>query len=249
MQRADTSEGRKHAEIEAFGDVECYQELMDRPYTKRLKEEVHRRLARYRLKSKNILEVGAGVSEFKKQFDSDNLFVASDLVFALLHENPLRKGLTACDAEILPFADESFDLVLLIGVLHHLESQEACLHEVRRVLRKGGHVFICEPHRRSLNFFYYNLRLLVMKILGVRFVKWLIGCFTPGESQVDIKAVRRAFEKNCHIHIDTILVCRLPPLRIFKNSALDVKISTVLDRIPIVNTFGSTVFIEIQAEQ
>jgi hypothetical protein len=88
-----------------------------------------------------------------------------------------------------------------------------------------------------------------MKILGVRFVKWLIGCFTPGESQVDIKAVRRAFQSSCKVHIDTILVFRLPPLRLFKNSSLDVKISRVLDRIPLINRFGSTVFIEMEAEQ
>ena len=249
MEERDRAEERKRAEIEAFSDIDSYQELMDRPYTKRLKEEVHKRLSRYRLKEKNILEVGAGVSEFKDQFDPENLFVASDFVFAILNQNPSRRGLVACDGEILPFVDKSFDLVLLIGVLHHLGDQSTCLQEVRRVLREGGHVFICEPHRRSLNFFYYNLRLMVIKILGVRFVKWLIGCFTPGESQVDVKAVRRAFHKDCRIDIDTILVCRLPPLRIFRNSALDVKISSILDRIPLLNKFGSTVFIEIEAEQ
>jgi ubiquinone/menaquinone biosynthesis C-methylase UbiE len=249
LEERDRAEERKRAEREAFGDVESYQELMDRPYTKRLKEEVHRRLTRFQVKDKNILEIGAGVSEFKEQFEKDNLFVASDFVFSLLNQNPLRRGLVVCDGEILPFTDTSFDLVLLIGVLHHLGDQSACLREVRRVLRKGGHVFICEPHRRSLNFFYYNLRLLVIKVLGVRFVKWLIGCFTPGESQVDIKAVRRAFGKDCTIHIDTILVFRLPPLRLFKKSALDVQLSKVLDTIPVIKTFGSTVFIEIEAER
>ena len=249
MEERDRAEERKRAEREAFGDVDSYQELMDRPYTKRLKEEVHRRLARFRLKNTNILEIGAGVSEFKEQFEKENLFVASDFVFPLLNQNSSRRGLVVCDGEILPFADTSFDLVLLIGVLHHLMDQTACLQEVRRVLGKGGHVFICEPHRRSLNFFYYNLRRLVIKIFGVKFLKWLIGCVTPDESQVDIKAVRRAFEKDCTIHIDTILVCRLPPLRLFKNSSLDVRLSNMLDRVPIVNRFGSTVFIEIEEGQ
>ncbi|MFQ6093817.1 MAG: class I SAM-dependent methyltransferase [bacterium] len=249
MERRDRAQERKRAEIEAFGDIDSYQELMDRPYTKRLKEEVQRRLARYRLKGKNILEIGAGLSEFQERFGGHNLFVASDLVFALLNQNPLRRGLVVCDGQVLPFANKSFDLVLLIGVLHHLEDQSNCLQEVRRILRRGGRVFICEPHRRSLNFFYYNLRLMVMKILGVRFVKWLIGCFTPGESQVDIKAVRRAFERDCRIRVDTILTCRLPPLRLFKHCALDVKVSNLLDRVPVLNRFGSTVFIEIEAEQ
>ena len=249
MEERDRAEERKRAEIETFGDVESYQELMNRPYTKRLKEEVHRRLAHFRLKEKNVLEIGAGVSEFKGQFEKENLFVASDFVFPLLNQNPLRRGLVVCDGEILPFTEKCFDLVLLIGVLHHLTDQTACLQEVRRVLRKGGRVFICEPHRRSLNFFYYNLRRFVIKIFGVRFLKWLIGCVTPDESQVDVKAVRGAFQKDCFIHIDTILVFRLPPLRLFKNSSLDVTISKILDRIPVLNTCGSTIFIEIEAER
>jgi ubiquinone/menaquinone biosynthesis C-methylase UbiE len=249
LEERDRAAERKRAERETFGDIESYQELMARPYTRRLKEEVHKRLARYRSKDLNVLEIGAGVSEFKEQFEPDNFFVASDFVFPILNQNLSRRGLVVCDGEVLPYAEKSFDLVLLIGVLHHLVDQSACLQEVRRVLRKGGHVFICEPHRRSLNFFYYNVRRLVIAIFGVKFLKWLIGCVTPDESQVDVKAVRRAFRKDCTIHIDTILVFRLPPLRLFKNSTLDVKLSTILDRIPILNTCGSTVFIEIEAEQ
>ena len=249
LEERDRAAERKRAEIDTFGDIDSYQELMNRPYTKRLKEEVHKRLARYRSRDQNILEIGAGISEFKEQFELENFFVASDFVFAILNQNTSRPGLVVCDGEILPYADKSFDLVILIGVLHHLRDQSACLHEVRRVLRKGGHVFICEPHRRSLNFFYYNLRRLVIKMFGVRFLKWLIGCVTPDESQVDVKAVRRAFQQDCKIHIDTILVFRLPPLRLFKNSSLDVNISSILDRIPVLNTCGSTVFIEIEAGQ
>lgn len=243
----DRAEERKQAEVEAFADIDSYQELMDRPYTKRLKEEVHKRLAAYRSQGQNVLEIGAGVSEFKEKFEPDNFFVASDFVFPILNQNRSRSGLVICDGEILPFAEGSFDLVLLIGVLHHLVDQEACLKEVKRVLRRGGNVFICEPHRRSLNFFYYNLRLLFIRVLGVEKVKKLIGCFTPGESQVDVKAVRRVFSEHVRIHMDTILVFRLPPLRMFKNSSLDVKLSSFLDRIPVLNMFGSTVFMEIEA--
>ena len=52
------------------------------------------------------------------------------------------------DAESLPFADESFDLVLGHAVLHHLPDLDRAFAEFRRVLRPGGRiVFAGEPSR------------------------------------------------------------------------------------------------------
>ena len=50
------------------------------------------------------------------------------------------------DAECLPFADESFDLVVGHAVLHHIPDVETAFREVIRVLRPGGRfVFAGEP--------------------------------------------------------------------------------------------------------
>ena len=52
------------------------------------------------------------------------------------------------DAEKLPFADESFDLVLGHAFLHHIPDVDQCLREVVRVLRPGGRFVFCgEPTR------------------------------------------------------------------------------------------------------
>jgi SAM-dependent methyltransferase len=54
----------------------------------------------------------------------------------------------AADAEALPFADESFDVVLGHAVLHHLPDLDRAFDEFRRVLRRGGTlVFAGEPSR------------------------------------------------------------------------------------------------------
>ena len=58
--------------------------------------------------------------------------------------DPPRFGVHAADARALPFEDESFDAVLLLGPLYHLgESGERAqaLREARRICRPGGLVF------------------------------------------------------------------------------------------------------------
>lgn len=48
------------------------------------------------------------------------------------------------DAHALTFADETFDLVIGSGILHHLDLQLS-LNEINRVLRKGGRALFKEP--------------------------------------------------------------------------------------------------------
>jgi SAM-dependent methyltransferase len=54
------------------------------------------------------------------------------------------------DAERLPYADDSFDLVVGHAVLHHIPDVAGALREVLRVLRPGGRfVFAGEPTRHG----------------------------------------------------------------------------------------------------
>jgi SAM-dependent methyltransferase len=71
---------------------------------------------------------------------------------ATLAGNANRLGLEVraarADAESLPFADESFDLVLGHAVLHHLPDLNRAFAEMHRVLRPGGTIaFAGEPSR------------------------------------------------------------------------------------------------------
>lgn len=60
------------------------------------------------------------------------------------------------DVEHLPFADVSFDGVLLGGVLHHLPQPARCAAETMRVLRPGGKFVAFDPNR--MNPFVYLYR-------------------------------------------------------------------------------------------
>ena len=50
-------------------------------------------------------------------------------------------------AETLPFAEASFDGVLLNEVLEHVENEAQTLREIHRVLRPGGHLVVMSPNR------------------------------------------------------------------------------------------------------
>jgi SAM-dependent methyltransferase len=49
-----------------------------------------------------------------------------------------------CDAERLPFADQSFDRIWGNAILHHLDLDKAA-REIDRVLAPGGVAVFCEP--------------------------------------------------------------------------------------------------------
>jgi SAM-dependent methyltransferase len=51
--------------------------------------------------------------------------------------------------EHLPFASDTFDLIVCVWVLEHLADPPATLREVRRVLRRGGHFVFVTPNMRN----------------------------------------------------------------------------------------------------
>jgi ubiquinone/menaquinone biosynthesis C-methylase UbiE len=104
------------------------------------------------------LEVGAGTGYFSLNLlragtvrEATCTDISPGMVRAL-NANARRLGLTVktarADAESLPFAQESFDLVLGHAVLHHLPDLERAFGEFHRVLKPGGYVvFAGEPSR------------------------------------------------------------------------------------------------------
>ena len=63
---------------------------------------------------------------------------------AQLHRVADRIEFTVAPGEDLPYGDDSFDLVLGIAILHHLDVARAG-PELRRVLRSGGRAAFLEP--------------------------------------------------------------------------------------------------------
>lgn len=62
------------------------------------------------------------------------------------------------DVERLPFADMSFDGVLLSGLVHHLPDPSRCAAEVFRILRPGGRFVAFDPNRMNPFMYLYRDR-------------------------------------------------------------------------------------------
>jgi len=101
------------------------------------------------LDGKRILELGCGVGAFVKR-----LREFSDEVYGFdVDEERVRKGaeevpnLAVAVGEHLPYADETFDVVVLHEVLEHVTDDVETLRETRRVLTNGGRAIVFTPNR------------------------------------------------------------------------------------------------------
>jgi ubiquinone/menaquinone biosynthesis C-methylase UbiE len=104
------------------------------------------------------LEIGAGTGYFSLNLLQTGMVGEATCVdishgmLDALQANARTLGLEvetlACDAEALPFPDDSFDLVFGHAVLHHLPGLAPAFDEFARVLRPGGTLaFAGEPSR------------------------------------------------------------------------------------------------------
>lgn len=94
-----------------------------------------------------VLDIGCGIGTYvKKLGEISSQTYGIDIDPARLRSGT-SKGLSAAVSERLPFADASFDAVLLNEVIEHVQDDAATLREACRVLRPGGHVVIYAPNR------------------------------------------------------------------------------------------------------
>ncbi|HKI61847.1 MAG TPA: class I SAM-dependent methyltransferase [Mariprofundaceae bacterium] len=107
------------------------------------------------LDGKAILELGCGRAEITRAIATDgiNRRVTALEVDEIQHRNHLaiedlpNVEFVMAGAEDIPFADNTFDIVIMFKSLHHvpLELMDQALQEIRRVLKPGGHAYISEP--------------------------------------------------------------------------------------------------------
>jgi ubiquinone/menaquinone biosynthesis C-methylase UbiE len=118
-----------------------------------------------------VLEIGPGLGSDHAQFARAGAeMYALDLTTTHLELTRRRFKLEGLmtrlvrgDAEVLPFPDQSFDVVYSFGVLHHVAGTERAVEEIRRVLRPGGLAIVGLYHKHSA--FYWICTMLLRGLL------------------------------------------------------------------------------------
>jgi ubiquinone/menaquinone biosynthesis C-methylase UbiE len=127
------------------------------------------------LKGKSILVDGCG-------FGNDALSIAVLATGGYVHGNDLSPesvdiarqraknlGLDniqfdVAPCETLPYADNSFDMLLLFDILHHVDIP-AALQEAQRVLKPGGKIIIGEPYTHAMTQKIVRNNMIVEKLV------------------------------------------------------------------------------------
>jgi SAM-dependent methyltransferase len=124
-----------------------------------------------------LLEVGCGMGTDLLQFARGGACVTGvdltprSIEISQRHLSVYGKAgdFANADCELLPFADESFDVVYSNGVLHHTPDTAGAVREIHRVLRPGGQARVMLYHRRSLA--YWSQVILHYGILRGEFLR------------------------------------------------------------------------------
>ena len=104
---------------------------------------------------KRILDIGCGsgyyftlLSEYCERLEGIDF--SPELIGQakqLIKRNRLKNfNVRVSDSKKIPFADESFDCVFAMDVLHHFQELDKSVSEIHRVLKKGGVFVAIEPN-------------------------------------------------------------------------------------------------------
>ena len=133
-----------------------YDEILPAHVSSHYLEKRLKFFSRYLKANYRILDVGCGTGRLIAKFSENSTMQAygCDNSLAMLKSARKRSGLNlaCCASDNLPYAEEMFDIVILVAVLHHLCPDNTALKtiaEMVRVAKKGGKVIIWDAN--SLN--------------------------------------------------------------------------------------------------
>jgi ubiquinone/menaquinone biosynthesis C-methylase UbiE len=186
-----------------------------------------------------VLELGCGTGLYTRELGKTGAkIIASDL-----SEKMLKIGMERCqdfgvafvqtDIRRLPFRAEVFDAVIGAYILHHVEL-EACLPEIKRVLKDGGRIAFWEPNM---------LNPVVAATKKIGFIKRRVGD-SPEETAFLKWRLQGIFEQHGFTNLKfrtsefvdpSIIPSVLLPLT--------ERVGNLLEKTPLLREFGGSLFI------
>lgn len=153
---------------------------------------------------KRVLEIGVGMgADYLEWMKAGARATGVDLTEASIDRAKhrcelagLAPDLRVSDAEHLPFADATFDIVYSYGVMHHSPNTEQCVREAWRVLKPGGALRIMIYHHPSLTGFMLWLRYGILRGKSLRETVFhhLESPGTKSYTQEEARALLQGFE-------------------------------------------------------
>ena len=130
-----------------------------------------------------VLDIAGGTGDLARAFAARvgqrGVVVHTDINESMLRtgrDRLLDEGLAlpthVCDAEKLPYADASFDIVSVAFGLRNMTHKETALKEMARVLRPGGRLLVlefskvAEPLRKPYDWYSFTVMPLVGKLVA-----------------------------------------------------------------------------------
>ncbi|MBE6875547.1 MAG: class I SAM-dependent methyltransferase [Ruminococcus sp.] len=157
-------------------------------------QEMYQKISKT-IQNKKVLELACGTGLISNHVaEASKKYIATDFAENMLIQAQKKKSTAKlhymkADASALPFANKSFDVVIISNALHVIPNPEKVLSEIARVLKTGG--ILIAP-----NFIHENLNgsaLLMSKLLtvaGITFeTKW------NSEEYVDFLKQNRFYAK------------------------------------------------------
>lgn len=94
-----------------------------------------------------LLDAGCGEGGLTRDYQGvAKQVVGVDRYLSPIHTTVTLKKIADTDLRSLPFADNTFNLIMCSWVLEHLEQPEVVFKEFARVLQPGGHILLITPN-------------------------------------------------------------------------------------------------------
>ncbi len=182
-------------------------------------------------------------------FSPQAIKVAQEL--AKEYEKDSKISFLCCDAEKLPFEEETFDAVFCMNFMHHLEKPEKALREMTRVLKKRGKLLVVEMNPRNIQMNIISRLLKHERLILRNSPQYLESLF----SQAGFSKIEMSFhEYVCQPLVSFRLRKKLPFSLIEKENSFGRFISKIYSyknslfkRIPLIKNLAT--YIVIQAEK